>query len=663
MRRLAALAALVAACGSHDGEAPRPAPRDASSAPPVVIPRPAPPPFDVAAPADKLVAVGRGERRACVVRASGAVDCWGDGDPSVRRVAGVTDAIGISADASCVIRATGQVACLAGSPLVVTAVEGVTGARWADPHGRCFVTGAGAVTCLDGERHAWKVPNVADAISLASGDLQVCAVRKTGQVTCGSSSDQGPWSTIEGLEHVRELAVAGLFGSSACAAFGDQVRCFPLPSSVDPGARRRVVFDDAYQPVTATTAAAFAGATHLALTMTSNNQLELEAVVGGKIVVATADGGPRVIPHLADAAGHVFGCAIRAQGSLVCWGNNTAGVLAQPTTIGQRGLAPRAVVGLGDVVDLALGLTQSFALTRDGTVWRWGRVDRGAQATPAVLPLGLGPSHLVQLTADRVDHVCMRSAGGEVWCQTGELGGRIEQLDTEHIVDLQPYGAHVLALRADGRFEEHAISDERGSSASLEVTDFGTSELVQIGDMQDAACGRDRAGGVRCPGPIKGLAHTTAFASGWYHRCAVMRGRVWCWTVDAVGAESPLVEIPGLRDVTDLASSAAYACAVHDHGKVSCWGYDERSTGSSIVRTWRAPVLVVASGAVDVELGLGTEDQAERAVATTDGPQPAGAYGCAILIDRTVTCWGRHLFGELGDGSFVDAVEPIGVAL
>src|SRR5437868_15232352 len=86
---------------------------------PVAIPvAPAPavrpqPPFEVPAPTDAIVALARGTRHACVVRASGAVDCWGQPitkrckgcmtdqppDPRVRRVPGVSVAVAITADA------------------------------------------------------------------------------------------------------------------------------------------------------------------------------------------------------------------------------------------------------------------------------------------------------------------------------------------------------------------------------------------------------------------------------------------------------------------------------------------------------------------------------------------------------------------------------------
>ncbi len=118
-----------------------------------------------------------------------------------------------------------------------------------------------------------------------------------------------------------------------------------------------------------------------------------------------------------------------------------------------------------------------------------------------------------------------------------------------------------------------------------------------------------------------------------------------------------------MRDVTDLASSPDHACAVHDGGRVSCWRYEVKDGSTPDPKhTWLPPKQVIAGGAVDIELGLATSDQYEHSFAL-HGPPPAGQYGCARMVDRTVRCWGANLFGELGDGSYVEAETPIGVKL
>src|SRR5688572_13005498 len=124
MRGIGIAIAILAGCSSDGGRLatwtvlseqlkgpPKPDGAFAEPAPPPGVPLPPPPPFDVGAPADRVVSIGRGDHHACAVRASGAVDCWGQtrycerspcgevvADPTVRRVPDLADATTISAD-------------------------------------------------------------------------------------------------------------------------------------------------------------------------------------------------------------------------------------------------------------------------------------------------------------------------------------------------------------------------------------------------------------------------------------------------------------------------------------------------------------------------------------------------------------------------------------
>jgi len=653
---------VVAACGSpgSDRSPPPSPPRDAGAA--LVPPLSPPPPFEISAPQDKLVGVGRGARHACVVRASGAVDCWGEpraaalaANPSVRRVAGITDAIAISSTGNCVVRRTGEAACLAADELAMRPVPGITGAVGLDTRGECFLGATGEVTCLDGDK-AWRVPNVHDAISLTSGEYLVCAVRKTGQVACGSATTEEAFHPVRGLAKVTSLAIAGEFSAFGCAISERHLRCFGLEVATSPGAPMAIdTSDDAvrvFDPV------AFDGASQLALwTDPMTRQFQLEAVIDGKVITSDLH-DHQVVPLLVDAVTHAPECAIRAQGSLVCWGANSAGVLAQPTTEQREDVPATTVAGLGDVIDLALGWRESYALTRDGRVWRWGVERFEGRSVPFVMPLGLGPEHVAQITADRLDHVCMRSAGGDVWCQVGTGTSRLEQLDTAGIRDIQSSDGVLYAFRTDGAYETHRIGDRHDLEPPMSVVRSAATDIVEIADREDF-CARHKSGAVDCDLLHAEIKTATALAAGVSHACAVQRGRVWCWLSpwDAAGIRHPIppFEMPGLREVTDLASSKEDVCAVHDHGRVSCWRFgddDQKPTDLQVV---------IPSGAVDVELGKGWRGLMHQI--STDGPSPASQFGCAIMADHTVKCWGMNMFGEIADGSLFEASSPIGVKL
>lgn len=62
-------------------------------------------------------------------------------------------------------------------------------------------------------------------------------------------------------------------------------------------------------------------------------------------------------------------CALH-EGLVSCWGNNVHGALGTGTT--EASLVPVLVEDLDDVTELSLGVFQSAALTRLGTVYSWG---------------------------------------------------------------------------------------------------------------------------------------------------------------------------------------------------------------------------------------------------------------------------------------------------
>lgn len=670
-----ALAPVLAACGARSGEAPPPVKRDAGVVAPHTAPSREPPPFEVTPPVDKVHAVGRDDRHTCVVRASGAVDCWGTiatcpacelgppPDPTVRRVPGLTDAVDVSADGRCFVRRTGEAACFTGTGLDLTPVAGIARAVLADGRGGCFVDVAGGVICDGFDRKAWKVPGLADVIGLASNDLATCAVRRSGTLSCGTQSEDDPWRPVRGIDKVSTLAMAGRMDSYACVMREGALRCFELSPYGD-GAAIVVDPESKEHPLATHVAQRFAGATQLVMRV-EDNRLYLEGIVGGRVVVTDFEEVWEV-PLLTDALGLARQCAIRAQGSLVCWGSNAGGALAQPTTIMNADVPATTVAGLTGVVDIATGLSRSYALTRDGRVWWWGRIWDGlslvSAATPVELKLGLGPANLVEITADRGNHVCMRGASGDVWCQVEYLESRIEQLDTTGARRIEAHDPGVVVYRTGAPAELHAILEREDLvDATLEITPLLDPTAEQFAWMGDVACVRRTDGTVGC-GDTKSLTAATQLATSWGLGCAAQRGRAWCWIESGTDGRYALSEIVGLRDVVDVAASRDGACAVHGGGRVSCWRFDEQPGADAPVRTWRAPVEVVKGGAVEVELGRGARAQYRRSF-DLHGPAAAGAYGCARMVDGTVQCWGMNIFGELGDGSLVTTRAPIGVAL
>lgn len=148
----------------------------------------------------------------------------------------------------------------------------------------------------------------------------------------------------------------------------------------------------------------------------------------------------------------------------------------------------------------------------------------------------------------------------------------------------------------------------------------------------------------RVPVLVTGLpALAVQVASGGKHTCALLdNGEVWCWGDNSdgqlgnstfTGSSSP-VQTTGITTATSLSAGANHTCALLADGSLRCWGNNLRgqlgnnsSTDSNLpvaVLNLTLPVLAVAAG---------------------------GTHTCAILSDRTVTCWGFNDFEQLGNSS------------
>ncbi|MZH46415.1 MAG: hypothetical protein F3739_05230 [Nitrospinae bacterium] len=69
-------------------------------------------------------------------------------------------------------------------------------------------------------------------------------------------------------------------------------------------------------------------------------------------------------------------CAVLADGTAQCWGDNSRGKLGDGTT--SNSSTPKTVSSLSSVTELAVGDYHSCALLEDQTVWCWGGGSFGA---------------------------------------------------------------------------------------------------------------------------------------------------------------------------------------------------------------------------------------------------------------------------------------------
>ncbi|MCC8245503.1 RCC1-like domain-containing protein [Saccharothrix luteola] len=285
---------------------------------------------------------------------------------------------------------------------------------------------------------------------------------------------------------------------------------------------------------------------------------------------------------------------LRADGTVVAWGNNDSGQLGNGWKAGNGGgsVAPVRVLGLTGVTAIAAGQLTGYALRENGTVWAWGwngtgQLGNGGTGNSSVAAPVPGLTDVVAIGSSWGTGYAVR-ADGTVWAwgfnSQGELGNgssathssvpvQVSGLTGVTEVSGDSGGEGVYALRGDGT-----------------VWAWGSNYYAQLGNGQ--ACGPSGSGlcSSRVPVRVSGLTGVTAIDAGRYTGYALRGdGTAWAWGSSYRGvlgngveceqytpacASAVPVQVSNLSDVTQIASFGEGALALRADGTVAGWGQD-----------------------------------------------------------------------------------------
>jgi alpha-tubulin suppressor-like RCC1 family protein len=269
------------------------------------------------------------------------------------------------------------------------------------------------------------------------------------------------------------------------------------------------------------------------------------------------------------AAGMSHTLAVKRDGSVWAWGSNSNGQLAEPTTTIRR-LVPTQIAGLADVIGVAAGESHSLALKRDGTVCAWGNNSSGQigdgtttrRTSPTCLMLtgvaaiAAGGSHSAALKTDG-------NTSGSLWTWGANARGQLGDGSTTHrlepiaiLTDAIHVGLgfeHSMAILADrslvawGRNAEGALGDgtqvERGRPTPVpgmtELTGISGARRFSVLTTADRSVwtsGESAGNPNIAPStvmafrvPVVGTSVVTADAGGTHALIGRRDGSVWTW--------------------------------------------------------------------------------------------------------------------------------------
>ena len=339
------------------------------------------------------------------------------------------------------------------------------------------------------------------------------------------------------------------------------------------------------------------------------------------------------------AAGDGYTCAMKTDGTVWCWGANSSGQLGDGSTTNRT--RPVQVVGISDATQIVAYNGKACALKSDTTVACWG----GGSTTVSIVA---GLSGVTQIAA-KFSHICARLSDSTARC----------------------WGWNILNMLGNGSTADSAVP----------VTPTGLSGVEEVSAGVFGSCARLSDKTMRCwgAGNNGGLGDgTTTYSTstktsptgisdvvkistgpGWNNQCALLgSGILKCWGLNTYGAVGNGITLTG-SDILQLTPVTAgpfpaaiqsvdlgmyHSCAVLTDGTAACWGGQgtEGKLGNGGTTSTATPTLV--SGLTGVR-------------------QISASYyhTCAVLLDTTVKCWGRGLYGALGQGTTSDSRTPISV--
>jgi alpha-tubulin suppressor-like RCC1 family protein len=356
------------------------------------------------------------------------------------------------------------------------------------------------------------------------------------------------------------------------------------------------------------------------------------------------------------AAGQYHSLARRSDGTLWAWGRNDKGQLGDGTTIDRA--TPVQVVNLTGIISVAAGDQHSVVARSDGTAHAWGNNSPGklGDGTTTDSPIPVQVLNLTNVTAVAAGgfHSLALRSDGTAWSwganNFGQLGWGFPGLPSYELTAGQ-IGFTCMVTSVDAGWGHSLAVCSDGTPWSGGYNVYGQAGNDTSLDLPFPE--KVLKANPMYPGTYVDLTGVAVINRGGHHSLAVTAdGTAWAWgqnTYGQLGTTQPYTHlaqpVDNLTGVTAIVGGYRHSLALLADGTIRAWGSN-------------------ASG----QLGNGT---------TSDSPSPVqvptltGAvalaagdtHSLALLADGTVWAWGSNQFGQLGDGTTTDRMTPVQVLI
>jgi alpha-tubulin suppressor-like RCC1 family protein len=270
---------------------------------------------------------------------------------------------------------------------------------------------------------------------------------------------------------------------------------------------------------------------------------------------------------------------------LIAWGDDEFGY-------GQTNIPS----GLTNVVAIAAGFYHSLAVRADGTVVAWGDNESGQTNVPS------GLTNTVAVAAGPFYSMALKGDGTIVGWGDNYYGTIDIPTGLTNIVAIAAGMYHCLALRADGTvvawgaWQNTDYGQTNVPSGLTNVAGIAASDVVSLAVRADGtvvAWGDGEFGQTNIP---PGLGNVVAIAAGEVHSLALKAdGTVVGWGACEFGYDQGQTNVPsGLTNVVGIAGGGLHSMALKANGSVVGWG--DNHYGVIDIPTGLSNVVAVATG-------------------------------------------------------------------